>query len=207
MTTSLELGPPVQDAAAVVILAHGRGGSPEDMAELARRLDRPDIHFSLLRAPDNSWYPNRFMAPLADNEPFLTRALSQYAAAIDSALAGGARASRLVLGGFSQGACLTAGLLWHRPAAYGAAMLFTGGMIGPPGTHWPLQPKLRNMPVLLTCGDQDDWIPLPRVEETDMVLSACGARVAKHIYRGRPHLICDDEIALAQGLLDAVAAA
>jgi phospholipase/carboxylesterase len=74
--TSVDIGPALKDASAVVILAHGRGGSPEDMAGLAHALARPEAHFILLRAPNNSWYPNRFMVPLADNEPHLSRALA-----------------------------------------------------------------------------------------------------------------------------------
>ena len=36
------IGPEIEDAAAVAILAHGRGGSPEDMARLARAFEAPD---------------------------------------------------------------------------------------------------------------------------------------------------------------------
>jgi len=203
---ALEIGPAAIDASAVAILAHGRGGSPEDMAELARQLDRPRFRFVLLRAPNHTWYPNRFTAPIASNEPFLSQALAAYAAAIEDVLAAGVPLSRLVVGGFSQGACLTGGLLWQRSARYGGVVMFTGGLIGPPGTIWPPQPGLKDVPVLLTCGDRDDWIPLPRVEETANALEASGARVQKRIYPGRPHLISDDEIVLARALLDGAAA-
>jgi phospholipase/carboxylesterase len=205
MTTSLIIGPALADASAVAILAHGRDGSPEDMAELAQRMARPNVRYILLRAPANTWYPQRFMAPLADNEPYLSQALAHYNAAVDTVVDAGIPASKLILGGFSQGACLTCGLLWKRPARYGAAFVFTGGLIGPQGTQWPPQPALKDVPVLLTCGDQDDWIPLPRVEETAQALAASGARVAKHIYPGRPHTISDPEIDFARGLIDAVA--
>ena len=203
--TSLEIGPALADASAVAILAHGRDGSPEDMAGLARQFARPGVRYILLRAPANSWYPNRFTAALASNEPFLTRALAQYQAAIDTVRAAGIPPSKIILGGFSQGACLTCALLWKAPVRYGAALILTGGLIGPPGTQWPPQPGLKDFPVLLTCGDQDDWIPLPRVEETAAAFTASGARVSKHIYPGRPHVVSDPEIGLAQGLLDSVA--
>jgi phospholipase/carboxylesterase len=205
-TTAIEIGPDIGAASAVAILAHGRGGEPEDMADVVRRLGCPRVRFILPRAANRTWYPAGFMAPAAQNEPFLSQALAQYEATVQGALAAGVPLSRLVVGGFSQGACLTGGLLWKRPAGYGGAIMFTGGLIGPPGTNWPSQPSLKDVPVLLTCGDRDDWVPLSRVEETATALTASGARVFKHIYPGRPHLIAEDEIFRARALLDAVAA-
>lgn len=202
---NVETGPEIGKAKAVVILAHGRGGSAADMSALAGRLDRPGIRFISIAAPGGSWYPNSFLAAPESNEPRQSRALAQYEAAVAAALAAGVPLSKLILGGFSQGACLTMGLLWRTPRRYGAALVFTGGLIGPPGTAWEPRPRLAGLPVLLTNGDPDPFVPLSRSEETRRALEASGARVSYHIHQGRPHAICDDELVRARTLLDEVA--
>ena len=95
------------------------------MRDIALRLERPDIRFILPRAQEGSWYPKGFLAPLSENEPFLSQSLARYEALIDDVLAQGVAPERLILGGFSQGACLTAQTLWRRPARYGGVLIFT----------------------------------------------------------------------------------
>jgi phospholipase/carboxylesterase len=198
----IEIGPEIGVAAAVAILIHGRGRTPEEMLEIALRFGRPDIRFIMLRAATGSWYPKSFLAPISENEPFLSQSLARYEALIDDALARGAASHRLVLGGFSQGACLTAQMLWRRPSRYGAALIFTGGLIGEPGTQWTSAPKLKDVPILLTGSQIDEWVPVARVEETAQALRASGAVLSLKIYSDRVHEICDDEIVLARGILD-----
>jgi predicted esterase len=199
----LEFGP--QDCRAVAILVHGRGGSPHDMAALARRLDQGDVRFIMPAAPGGSWYPQRFMSPRAQNEPFLTQALDRYANLIEGTLARGIPAERIVIGGFSQGACLTAQMLLSRPQRYGAALVLTGGLIGEIGTAWTPEPALAGTPVLLTSSEVDEWIPLPRVHETARFLRASGVALTMQIFAERPHLVCAEEIALARAMLSKVA--
>ena len=123
----VELGPASGKAKAVVILAHGRGSNAASMADLARALDRPAIRFICIGASGGAWYPHGFMSPPESNEPWQSQAMAQYGAAIDAVLATGVPLSKLVVGGYSQGACLTMGLLWNKPLRYGAALVFTGG--------------------------------------------------------------------------------
>ena len=203
---NIEIGPPVAEARAVVILAHGRGANAASMAELARALQRPALRFVCIGAPGGIWYPNGFMAAPESNEPWQSQAIAQYDAAVTEALRAGAPLSRIVIGGFSQGACLTMGLLWKKPRRFGGALIFTGGLIGPPGAAFPPQPALAGMPALLTNGDRDAWIPLGRSQETEQALQASGARVDYQIYPGRAHTVGEDEIARARALLDGVAA-
>lgn len=204
---NLETGPGMGKAKAVVILAHGRGGSAADMTALARQLDRAAIHFICMPAPGGSWYPNSFLAAPESNEPAQSRSLAQFEAAVDAVLAKRVPLSRVIVGGFSQGACLTMGLLWRKPRRYGAALVLTGGLIGPPGAIWWPKPELAGLPVLLTNGDNDPWVPLSRTRETERALRESGARVAPHVYPGRPHTISADELVRARALLDEVAGA
>jgi len=199
--TTIAIGPHLADAAAVTILVHGRGRSAAEMRDLAVRLNNPAVRFVMPAAPGGTWYPESFLAPLADNEPALSRSLALYAAIVDGLIAAGVRAENIVLGGFSQGACLTAEFVIRHPRPYGAVLIFTGGLIGPPGTRWPVQPALKNVPVYLTGCAIDEWVPASRVEETARVLEASGARVKVRIFDDRPHHVCEEEIAAAREIL------
>lgn len=200
------LGPEPEDAAAVAILAHGRGGSPEDMARLAEAIGVPEVRFLLPGAPGNTWYPQSFMAPFAANEPSLSRSLRNHAQLIEAVIAEGVAPERIVLGGFSQGACLSAETLVREPRRYGAALIFTGGVIGPPGTEWPVQPALAGTPVYLTGSEIDPHVPPSRTRETERVLRESGALVETLIFADRPHTVTMDEIETARGYLRAVVA-
>jgi predicted esterase len=203
----LTIGPEPADARAVAILAHGRGGSPEDMAQLGAALDCPDVSFVLPGAPGNTWYPQSFMAPFAANEPWLGRSLANHARVIESVIAEGVPPERIVLGGFSQGACLTAETLIRAPRRYGAALILTGGVIGPPGTTWPAQPALAGTPVFLSGSEVDPHVPAARARETARVLEASGALVELQIFADRPHVVTQEEIGKARSCLRAVAEA
>jgi predicted esterase len=112
--------------------------------------------------------------------------------------------SRIVLGGFSQGACLTAEYVARHPARYGGVILFSGGLIGPPGTVWDDGGRFEGTPVFLGCSDRDSHVPESRVRETADLLTRMGAQVTMRIYPGMGHLVNDDEIAAAREVLDAV---
>ncbi len=179
------LGP--RDARLTCLMIHGRGRDAAEMATLAGGLGAPDVRFLCPDAPGGSWYPGRFMDPPEANEPWLSEALARL-----EDLVSGLPHDRLVLAGFSQGACLAAQMLVRRPGRYGGALIFTGGLIGPPGTVWP-PGDLAGTPVLLTGSDVDDWIPVARTRETAAALTARGAAVDLVIYPDRAHEVCADE--------------
>jgi phospholipase/carboxylesterase len=199
----LEGGQPLGDARFAGVLLHGRGGTPEAMIELASRLDLDGIRWLAPGADGGSWYPNRFMEPVASNEPFLTRAIDRCDAAVGEAAAGGRLiASHIVVIGFSQGACLALEYALRHPGRCRAAIVLTGGLIGPPGTDW--QPSARTLAgwrVLVTGSDVDEWVPEARVRETARVLTAKGAEVQLRLYTGRPHIISDEEVVEARAFL------
>jgi predicted esterase len=198
---AIVIGPEPAEAAAVAILAHGRGGSAADMANLARAFANPAIRYVLPSAPGGTWYPQGFMAPLERNEPALSGSLATYARLIDEVIADGVQPENIILGGFSQGACLTAEVLIRNPRRYGAVLILTGGLIGPPGTGWPVQPALRGVPVYLTGSKVDQWVPVARVEETERVFTASGADVRLRIFDEGPHGVSAEEIASARAIL------
>src|SRR5271168_2775264 len=72
-----QVGKPLPEASGAMILLHGRGASADDILSLARELYLPELAYLAPQAAGNSWYPNSFLAPVAQNEPWLTTALGK----------------------------------------------------------------------------------------------------------------------------------
>jgi predicted esterase len=103
----LRSGPRPEDARLVAILLHGRGASAEDILGLANQFSARDIAYVAPQAAGSTWYPYSFLAPIAQNEPWLGSALRIVAGLVEDFTARGIPADRLAVMGFSQGACLT----------------------------------------------------------------------------------------------------
>jgi predicted esterase len=205
-------GQPVEEAgqrlgasAAVVILAHGRNAGPANILDLARRFERPDLTYIAPAAAGRTWYPHSFMADIAANEPGISSGLAVLASLVARVEAAGVPRSRIVLAGFSQGACLICEFAIRHASRFGGVLAFSGGAIGPPGTTWNVPGGFGATPVFLGCSDQDAHVPEARVRETAAVFTRLGADVTLRIYPGMGHLVNEDEIRIAQALLDAVA--
>ena len=197
----LTAGRPPAEARGALILLHGRGATAESILELADLLPHPDLAYLAPQAAGNTWYPYSFLAPMEQNEPFLSSALAKVGAVVAQAAAAGIPAERIFLGGFSQGACLAAEYVARHARRYGGLLAFSGGLIGPPGTPRDYAGTLDGMPVFLGCSDVDPHIPLARVQETAAVLRQLGARVETRIYPRMGHTINQDEIDAAVALL------
>jgi len=113
--------------ALTVVLMHGRTLTPDYMRALADRIGLLGIRYLLPSADGNTWYPKPFQAPIAENEPSLTAAIARYESIVANLIADGVDPLRLVVGGFSQGACLTAEYLARHPRRLGGAIVWTGG--------------------------------------------------------------------------------
>lgn len=200
----LQVGAPLGDGAAVVIMVHGRGAGPENILDLVGPLDRPAVTYLAPAAAEHSWYPRSFMSPIAENEPKLSSALSRIGALVDDVVAAGVPRERIVLLGFSQGACLSGEFVVRHQARYGGIAMLSGGLIGPAGTTWPAGAGLAGTPVFLGCSDRDAHIPLERVEESAAVLGRLGGDVTLRIYPGMGHLVSADEVVEVRALLDRV---
>jgi predicted esterase len=207
----LAAGRPPAEAPAAVILVHGRGGTAADILGLVPDLGRPDLAYLAPQAAGSSWYPYRFLAPLEQNEPWLSSGLAvlgQLLAVLDAA---GIGAERTMLLGFSQGACLALEFAARAARRYGAVAGLSGSLIGPPGTPRDYlagsagPAGLDGTPVLLGCSDRDPHIPLPHVHETAQVMAALGGRVSEQIYPAMGHAINADEIDRMRRLLDQLA--
>ena len=197
-------GKPVAEAQAAMILLHGRGATAVSILELADELYHPEFAYLAPQAAGNTWYPCSFLAPMAQNEPGLSSGLQAIADLISQIEDAGIPAERIVLAGFSQGACLASEFVARHARRYGGLLAFSGGLIGPPGTPRDYDGSLTGTPVFLGCSDVDFHIPLERVEETAVTLTNLGANVNKQIYPNMGHTIVQDEIDQANRIVQAV---
>lgn len=196
-------GVPLQDAGAAVVLLHGRGGTAASMLDLVSGMPVAPVTWLAPQAPGNTWYPQSFVAPVEANEPALSQALAAVHQVVSQVVGSGVDRSRIVLMGFSQGACLAAEYALRRSARYGGLILLTGGAIGPAGTAWDGPADFAGMPVFAGTSDPDPHVPVKRVRETVEVLERRGADVRLQTYPGMPHTVNDDELDHATTLIRA----
>lgn len=198
-------GAPLDEADAVMVMVHGRNAAPKNILDLAPRIDRPRFACVAPAAAGGTWYPLSFLAPRERNEPGLSSGLGVLESIVRDLLQRGFPAARLVLLGFSQGACLTSEFAARHPRRYGGVLALSGGLIGPPGVTWDdLDGSLDGTPVFLGCSDVDAHVPKERVIESEGVFRRLGARVTRRLYPGMGHLVNDDEIDAVRAVLDEV---
>jgi phospholipase/carboxylesterase len=201
----IRAGAPIIAARAAVILVHGRGGDAEDMLGLASAFAAPDIAYVAPQAPSGSWYPRSFMAPLSQNEPHLGNALRTLSDVVAGLNEQSMPSERIVLLGFSQGACLALEFSARNARRYGGVVGLSGGLIGPEGAPRTYGGSLAGTPVFLGCSDADVHIPLARVHEATDVLKTLGGKVTEIIYPGTGHGIVQDEIEHVKAILRDIA--
>jgi predicted esterase len=197
-------GLPLDDASAAVVMVHGRNAEPANILELVPRLGHPRLAYLAPAAANRTWYPHSFLSDISSNEPGLSSGLAVLESLVASIEAAGIPRNRVVLLGFSQGACLVAEFAVRHASPFAGIVVLSGGVIGPPGTVWNYPGSFEGTPVFLACSDIDGHIPKARVDESAAVFSRMGAQVTKRLYPGMGHLVNDDEIAWTQRLLDAV---
>lgn len=198
------VGAPLDKARGAVIMVHGRNAEPRNILGLVPALARPDLAYLAPAAAGRTWYPLSFLAPRDQNEPGISSGLSVLRGLVTQLAAAGIPRERVVLLGFSQGACLSSQYAVEHPGRYGGLVLFSGGLIGAPGTTWDFPGNFAGTPVLLGCSDVDSHVPAERVRESAAVLERMGARVDLRLYPGMGHLVNDEEIAAARAILDGV---
>jgi glyoxalase family protein len=202
-------GAPLDQATAAVILLHGRGGAARDILTLSRALAPANspIAFLAPQASNSAWYPQSFLAERETNQPFLDSALARVQSIVDLVLAAGIPLNRIVLAGFSQGACLATEFIATHPARYAGLIAWTGGLIGPPGSNLSGQElshagTLAGTPALFASSDPDQWVPWSRVEESAKIFTSMGAKVTLRRFPNKPHSVSGEEIELGRKLIE-----
>jgi phospholipase/carboxylesterase len=200
----LSAGRKLAGASGAVILLHGRGASADDILDLGHEFDQPELAYLAPQAAGHSWYPYPFLAPLQQNEPWLTSALAKLGKILEEIQIAGISRKKIVVAGFSQGACLASEFVARNAARYGGLIALSGGLIGPPGTEFHYAGKLDGTPAFFGGVDPDPHVPFQRVQESAEVLSALGADVLLRRYPGMPHTVTGEEIEESRKLLQRV---
>jgi phospholipase/carboxylesterase len=200
----LTAGAEPKAAKAAMILLHGRGATARDIIGLAGAIGRPDVAYAAPQASGNTWYPHRFLVPRAENQPHLDSAHAVLARLLAMLAGQGLPAEKVILAGFSQGACLASDHAVRNPRRYGGVVAFSGGLIGDRIELADFTGSLAGTPAFVGCSDVDGHIPAERVRKTAEVLGALGADVTLRLYPGMGHTINQDEIVAAQAMVDGV---
>lgn len=206
-TEIIRAGAPIGAARAAMIMVHGRGASAQGILELSHAFEAPDVAYLAPQAESGSWYPYSFMSPIARNEPHLSIALQTLSDVVDDVRKEGMPSERIVLLGFSQGACLALEFAARNARRFGGVIALSGGLIGPEGMPRDYPGSLAGTPVFLGCSDIDTHIPLARVHESTDVLSKLGGDVVEKIYSGMGHTIVQDEVDHVRKILAGIAPA
>lgn len=186
-------------AKALCVFVHGRGQTPEEMVDLVIRHLPQDVAYALPRADGKSWYAARAVDPLTD----VTRSeLAASLAHLSRVIKGLRDASPrpMLLAGFSQGACLTLELACTGQVLPDALAALTGCRVG---TATDARPSAlpRALPVYLTGGDADPWIPLAAFAEATADLGRQGAALRADLFPGRAHEVSHPELAMLSAIL------
>lgn len=182
------------DAQSGAVFVHGRGSSAESILGLVPELPFDSVSFLAPHAPGGAWYPHRFLAQLAENQPDLDLALDALEAAVQQLLDAGLPQSRIVLAGFSQGACLAAEYAARKGGRFGQVAILSGALMGPLERHPRYAPDLSETPVLLACAEKDLHIPLEYVLDSSQRFKAMNARVEELIFPGSLHGLIPEEL-------------
>jgi phospholipase/carboxylesterase len=174
----------------VAVLVHGRDQDEQLMLDVAARLALDDVAFLLPVAAQRTWYPGRYFDPRADNEPHLGWALETIEHAIALAGQAGVPEAKVVLGGFSQGACLVADLIAARPRPLAGLAVLTGALLGAPGQRRAPH-DVSGLRVYASCSVHDAWIPIEDARATADAFAAAGAEVEFEELADREHLVSD----------------
>jgi predicted esterase len=202
----LHYGAPLEAATAVVVLIHGRGATAQSILQLAPNLvedlDIADnVAFLAPQATNNTWYPHRFIAPIEQNEPWLSSALGMIDQIVDSVAKAGLEPKALMVAGFSQGACLSLEYAARGSRPIGAVAGFSGALIGPPDAERAPLVDVKNLPVFIGSGTVDDHVSPELVRESGRLFEQSGANVDVRIYEGMTHTINEDEITVVRGMI------
>ncbi|HLU81041.1 MAG TPA: alpha/beta fold hydrolase [Flavobacteriaceae bacterium] len=197
----VEYGAPPTRAKAAMLMVHGRGATARGIIALADEFAQPDFFYTAPQAQGHTWYPYSFLAPKEKNQPGISSGLQAIYDLLESIIKSGIPREKIILLGFSQGACLASEFLARHPQKLGGLVAFSGGLIGPEINQKDYSGEMHHTPVFLGCSDIDSHIPKERVDETESIFQKLGAVVDKRIYKGMAHTINEDEIKAVRAMM------
>lgn len=187
-------GTPLDEADAAMVLVHGRGATARSIVQMGQEVHRDGVALLAPQAARNTWYPNSFLSPVEQNEPGRSSGLQAVGEAVDRAVEAGIDRERVLLLGFSQGACLASEYVARNPRRYGGLVALSGGLIGETVDPASYDGDIEGTPVFVGCSDVDPHIPLERVKATSEAFELLHGDVDERIYEGMGHGVNEDEL-------------
>jgi phospholipase/carboxylesterase len=194
-------GVSVNEADKAIIMLHGRGGKAEDILSISQYLELPGFALVAPQATNSTWYPYSFLAPIEENEPWLSSAIDIVGKTFEELLNHGFTAENIYFLGFSQGACLTLEYTARNAQRYGGIVAFTGGLIGDEIDPAKYKGDFEQTPVMLSTGDPDAHVPVDRALSTSGFFKEMNASVTEKVFPGKVHSVSMKEIEIANNLI------
>lgn len=190
----ISAGKNINDAEKALILLHGRGATAEDIIGLGQELNATEFALLAPQATNYTWYPYSFLAPVDQNEPWLSSAIKLLGELVEDLNQKGIPSERIFFAGFSQGACLTLEFVTRNARRWGGVAAFTGGLIGEKLNAANYKGDFGQTPVFVGSSDPDPHVPVTRVQQSVQILRNLGADVVEKIYPNMGHTISWDEL-------------
>jgi phospholipase/carboxylesterase len=200
----LSYGASLNEAEVAVILLHGRGSTAQSILGLAPHLPQENIAYLAPQAANRTWYPNSGFVPVEANEPYVSSAFQRVADLLAQIAEAGIATDKVVIGGFSQGACLVAEFVARRPQPFGGVFVLSGALLGPPDAQRQYSGSLSGMPVFVAGAEQDPWVTEAQLRLTGRILRELGAAVHIEIRPGREHTVRQWELAHVSSMITQV---
>ena len=194
-------GVPLQEAKKALIMIHGRGGSAAGILGIAQHLNVSEYALLAPQATHHTWYPHSFMAPIEQNEPWLTSALNIIGQTVKTTVDAGIETKNIYFFGFSQGACLSLEFLARNARAYGGAVAIIGGLIGEEINRTNYGGNFQKTPIFIGTSNPDFHVPIQRVYATESILKEMNADVSLKVYDNFGHTIHPEEVEWANRLV------
>jgi predicted esterase len=176
-----------------ILMLHGRGGDAEDIIGICEHFDATCYAFT---ANGNAWYPNSFLEPRMNNEPFLSMSLKKVHEVMTEIKK---KHDEVFILGFSQGACLA--LDYGCVHEVSGVIAFSGGFIGS-DNELPNTTNKNTKRVFIACSSSDPFIPLERAKRSADIFAKNGAVVVTNFYRGNSHTITKEDIERSKKILE-----
>ena len=189
-------GQPLAKATKALIMLHGRGATAEDILGLAREFNVKDFALVAPQATNYTWYPLSFLAPVKQNEPWLTSAIQVVGEIVEDIRRAGIKDENIYFAGFSQGACLTLEFVTRNATRWGGVAAFTGGLIGDRIYTENYSGDFAGTPVFIGTSNPDPHVPVERVNASADFIRSMNAVVTEKVYPGMGHTINREEIEL-----------
>lgn len=196
-----ESGAPASRAKAGMIMLHGRGATAKSILWFSDEFAQPDVRYLAPQAKLHTWYPYSALEPIEKNQPYLSSALQAVYDLIQQLITENIPLEKIVLLGFSQGACLALEYAARHPQNLGGVVGLSGGLIGSKIDPENYSGNLQNTPVYIGIGASDQHIPLKRIHQTADIMKQLEGNVSKKIFPNTGHTIAEEEVKFVRGLL------